>query len=58
MSFLNKSLTYKSCVGRLSVMEPSVASPYLRYPKNPTAVYRRTTTDMPLFRTPGQPMKC
>ena len=49
--------THSSSTGRLSVMLPSVLSPYLRNPKKPTAVYKLTTTPIPIFRTPGHPMK-
>lgn len=52
-----KNNTHISVTGRLRVMLPFVSSPYWRNPKKPTAVYNDTTTAIPIFRTPGQPMK-
>ena len=47
--------THISPTGRLRVMLPVTASPYLRYPKKPTAMYRQETMVIDVFKTPFQP---
>ena len=49
--------THNSLTGRFKVILPPTLSPYLRYPKNPTAMYRHETITMEVLRTPFHPWK-
>lgn len=49
--------TYTSSFGKFNVILGSVNSPYFKKPKKPTAAYNEMTKLMPVFKTPGQPMK-
>ena len=52
-----KTTTHHWSTGRLRVIEPRTSSPYLRYPKNPTAMYKQVTITIDVFSTPFQPIK-
>lgn len=49
--------TNKSPCGKFNVMLPLTLSPYFKYPKNPTAVYKQATITIPVFNTPFHPPK-
>lgn len=55
--YKNVHHTHFSSSGKFNVILPSVWSPYRRYPKNPNPEYNSTTTNIPKFKTPGQPRK-
>lgn len=55
---LQSKSTHSSPPGRLRVILPTLtASPYFKYPKNPTPTYRHATVIMPVFNTPVRPPK-
>src|SRR5688500_2107528 len=53
IAYMNRTASYSGSFGRDSVIEGAMASPNLRYPKNPNAKYNRTTITIAILITPN-----